>query len=538
MKVVRLTIACLFLCAWHGNNSLFAQQKCATVQYHEQQRHQHRLLENEIQFEQQLAAKILQRKKDLVNKRLQSETYRIPVVVHVIHNGEAVGTGRNVSDERILSQIEVLNKDFNRLNTDAANTPAEFLPVAGSIDIEFVLAKQDPDGYCTDGINRVHGNRASWPLSMDNQFKALSYWPAEDYLNIWVIDISGSYLGYAQFPVSSGLPGLEDEDHNRLTDGVIIDYTAFGVGSSSPYYNLGRTTTHEVGHFFGLRHIWGDDDACHATDYVDDTPPQTEETYNCPAYPKADACSLSSMFQNYMDYSDDVCLNLFTQGQIERVVAVLENSPRRNSLLTSHGLEEPSSDGGSYDLALDIDTFPEVINCANNRTGREPLIFTITNNSGTWPDVIPFNLTVNQHTIVNYTITGPFSGNAISFDLGEVPNLTAGDNTLTLQVTGCDPDKSNNTQYLTIKLLESDCEPFVIYTNATGQSVITFDMEQNRPVTIDIINTLGQPVGNTYLAEVRNETLPLPLNGRPAGAYIVRVRIGTVYYSRKVYLQP
>jgi hypothetical protein len=190
--------------------------------------------------------------------------YTIPVVVHVIHNGEAIGSGTNISNNQILSQINAMNKDFQRLNVDAANTPAEFLSVAGSFDLEFVLAKQDPFGAPTNGINRVQGTKTVWTINDNATFKALSYWPAEDYLNIWVINIP-SYLGFAQFPVSS-LPGLEDSPNDRLTDGVVIDYTAFGSNfeglgtfNLDTKYNRGRTCTHEVGHFFGLKHIWGDD---------------------------------------------------------------------------------------------------------------------------------------------------------------------------------------------------------------------------------------------------------------------------------------
>lgn len=536
MMLHRICVAGFILMAWFAARPVTAQQKCATVEYLQQKQQQNILHESELQFEKQLAAKTLQRKKDLTNKRTQSGPYRIPVVVHVIHWGEPVGTGRNISDEQILSQIDVLNKDFNRLNTDAVNTPAEFLPVAGSIEIEFVLARQDPNGYCTNGINRVYGSRASWQLVREAEFKALSYWPAEDYLNIWVIAFQ-SYLGYAQFPVSSGLPGL-DEEGNRLTDGIVVDYRAFGVGSSSPYYNLGRTATHEVGHFLGLRHIWGDDDACAATDYVSDTPPQKEETYDCPAYPLNDDCSSSVMFQNFMDYSDDVCLNLFTNGQIDRIVTVLENSPRRNSLLTSHGLEEPSSTGGSYDLALTVYDFPDVITCSNDRNERQPLMLSIANLSGIeWPETLILNLTVNQQPSVLYTVTGPFEGNSIALDFGEIPNLVVGDNTLKFEVAGCDPDPSNNAQTIDLKLLDSDCEPFVIYTNHAGQSVITFDMENVTPVEITLVNLIGQHIGRLSVPEARTQTLALPRNNHPSGPYIVRIRVGSKYYSRKTYVQ-
>lgn len=535
--LARLTIICcgLFCCV----PSLWAQQKCATVEYFQQKQKQNLIHESELQFEKQLASKITQRKKDLVNKRLQVAPYKIPVVVHIIHNGEPVGMGRNISDAQVISQIAVLNKDFNRLNTDAANTPTEFLSVAGSIDIEFVLARQDPNGYCTTGINRIHGNRPAWSLSQESQFKALSYWPAENYLNIWVISFS-AYLGYAQFPVSSGLPGLEDEDNNRLTDGIVVDYRTFGVGSSNPSYNMGRTATHEIGHFLGLRHIWGDEDACSASDYVADTPPQKEETYDCPNYPYAAEggdCSESIMFMNFMDYSDDVCLNMFTHGQIDRMIAVLENSPRRKSLVTSPGLEEPSSTSDAYDLALTIQDFPEVITCSDDRDNRQPFIASIANLTGPdWPEILTLHLYVNQRPRITYTVTGPFESNIIVLDLGDIPNLHVGDNTVKLEVTGCDPDHSNNTQTIELKLLDGDCEPFVLYTDATNQTVITFDLEKVTVAEITVIHLTGQQIAQLTIPEARTQTLAIPRNNYPPGPYIVRIRLGSKYYSRKTFI--
>lgn len=318
-----------------------AQDRCGTVEY---MKNLQGLTfdENRKQFEQWMERRL--RTKQPRDVQRQQAIFQVPIVVHVIHAGEPVGVGRNISDAQILSQISVLNKDYQRLNTDATSTPPEFQGVAGSLDIEFVLAKQDPEGFATNGIVRVQGTKQSWSINDNYQLKALSYWPAEDYLNVWVCDLTG-ILGYSQFPVS-GLAGLENSSGNRLTDGIVIAYRAFGSRDEGEFdlltkYNKGRTTTHEVGHFFGLRHIWGDDEGqCDGTDYVEDTPNQSGNSNGCPSHPQV-TCGVTSMYQNFLDYTDDTCMNLFTAGQADRMTAVLENSPRRASLLTSHGLSDP-----------------------------------------------------------------------------------------------------------------------------------------------------------------------------------------------------
>jgi gliding motility-associated-like protein len=316
-----------------------SQQRCGTTEYNRQLKQNRLMEESDEQFERWLSEKIKHRKGLDKEKRTQANPYKIQVVVHIIHNGESIGVGTNISDIQVFSQIRVLNDDFRRLNSDAVNTPAEFQTITGVSDIEFVLAQTNPDGGPTKGINRVKGFKSDYTIEDNEELKAQSYWPAENYLNIWVCNLTDRY-GFTQFPVST-LPGLESSSKNRLTDGLVISFEAFGSSDDGnfllqPPYNKGRTTTHEMGHFFGLRHTWGDKEDCNGTDYVDDTPGQANPTIGCPPHPQKE-CPIdnpkSKMFQNYLDYTDDVCMNLFTAGQVDRMISVLENSPRRASLV-------------------------------------------------------------------------------------------------------------------------------------------------------------------------------------------------------------
>lgn len=328
-----------------------AQEKCATVPYNQHLQEKHIGIDRQEIFEKWIAEKKQEKARQPKLFGIQEEpVYVIPVVIHVVYydDGEGNLIG-NITDEQIISQINVLNEDYRRLNYDTVYTPGIFKPVAADTRIEFRLAQRDPNGAPTTGIERLSGPKSSWnpnSLSDDILLKSLSLWPPEDYMNIWVTDLSSDFLGYAQYPLTD-LPGSLPP-FDRETDGVVIDYRVFGSIDKGSFpdirlnYDLGRTTTHEVGHFLGLRHIWGDSDNCGATDYCEDTPDQ-ETSYSSCTNILGFSCGSEDMYQNYMDYTYDACMNLFTQDQKERMRIVMDNSPRRASLLTSSGLFPPDS---------------------------------------------------------------------------------------------------------------------------------------------------------------------------------------------------
>jgi hypothetical protein len=257
-------------------------------------------------------------------RSIEQSTIIIPVVVHIVYNTNNSST-QNISDAQIYSQIQVLNEDYQRLNEDRVNTPAAFAGVAGDVNLEFKLAKIDPNGNVTTGITRTSTTKTGFSYITDDvKFTSKGghdAWNAQRYLNIWVCNFSDSGLmGYAQFP--------SDLSTRPNTDGVVISYKFMGrEGALISPYDKGRTTTHEIGHWLNLRHIWGDANNCSATDFVDDTPNQYTNTSDCPSFPQVDNCSPSYpgiMFMNYMDYSSDDCMNLFTVGQVMRMRALFD----------------------------------------------------------------------------------------------------------------------------------------------------------------------------------------------------------------------
>ena len=297
-------------------------RNCGTMLYLEQQ------TQNNPNLKQAHIANEIKIQNWILSKRNNSlnSVITIPTVVHIVYNNN----NENITDLQIQSQIDILNEDFRRLNADTTNTPLAFQSLAADCGIEFCLANTDPNGNTTTGITRTSTSQSSFSTNDDVKYTSsggIDSWNTSEYLNIWVCDLSGSLLGYAQFPGGSA-----------SSDGVVCDYQYFGnIGTATSPYDLGRTTTHEVGHWLNLRHIWGDSNC--GNDFCNDTPEHSSSNYGCPNYPSTSNCngngSYGDMFMNYMDYTNDGCMNMFTLDQKTRMIAAINTS--RSGLLTSNG---------------------------------------------------------------------------------------------------------------------------------------------------------------------------------------------------------
>jgi hypothetical protein len=315
--------------------SLLAQRRCGTMNYLQQQ------LDADPQ---------MQRAMHRIDRSAQhrvkavSGVITIPVVVHVVYHTPV----ENLSEAQIHSQLRVLNQDFRRRNRDAAQTHARWHAVASDTEIQFELAKRDPNGNPTTGITRTYTSKSVF-YAGDNAVKygaqgGVEAWDTRHYLNIWVCHLGMGVLGYAQFP---GGP--------RETDGVVISYNHFGtMGTVSAPFDLGRTTTHEVGHWLNLRHIWGDG-GCETDDHVADTPPADRPHHGCVSF--AESCGSPNMVQNFMDYTDDACMNLFTRGQAQRMRTLFVAGGFRHELLTSPALEAPTPPIAYLEAPGDVEVY-------------------------------------------------------------------------------------------------------------------------------------------------------------------------------------
>jgi hypothetical protein len=314
----------LLLLSIHIGLTAFGQDRCATSDYSDVQKNANPLEAKKISE----AENFIQKSSSSQYRTVGPAILKIPVVVHVLYKNAA----QNISDAQIKSQIDALNRDFRRGNNDTSNTPQRFQSIAADMQIEFFLATADPKGRATNGIVRKYSNISNWIANDKIKFSAQGgddAWDSKSYLNIWIGNLVAG-AGYSSMPGS---------DANK--DGIVINTGAFGTINVSGNYNLGRTATHEVGHWLGLKHIWGD--AQCGDDLVGDTPQQGRFTQGCPTSFQS-SCSngeLGDMYMNFMDYTADACMNLFTEGQKRRMHSVFAEGGPRAALLHSKGLKEP-----------------------------------------------------------------------------------------------------------------------------------------------------------------------------------------------------
>ena len=294
------------------------------------------------------------------NSNRSEEIYRIPVVFHVIYNS----ADQNLPDEKIQEQLDILNRDYGRLNDDTVNTRSEFLPVAASTGIEFYLAQWDPQGNATTGITHTQTDQATFfNIQFDlNTMKSsttggVDAWDVNHYMNIWVCNLAIPFLNT---PIILGFATPPDGAPNWPTgsaaeqpqyDGVVLHYEVVGENPNATgtfeTINKGRTATHEVGHYLGLRHIWGDgqgQDGCSVDDGIEDTPNCAEAQQQTCDY-TANSCvdspiDFPDQIENYMDYSDENCMNMFTKQQADAMRFVVENFRQDLLLSTAQSFDE------------------------------------------------------------------------------------------------------------------------------------------------------------------------------------------------------
>ena len=396
-----------------------AQRNCGTMDYLEQQKLNDPSIERNLQKQEQQIQQWTREHGD--NFRTAGGVITVPVVVHVVYRTST----QNISDAQILSQIDVLNEDFRAMNADFSSVPTAFQSAAADAQIEFCMAVRDPQGNPTNGITRTSTTVNSFSTNNNVKYASsggVDAWPRDSYLNLWVCNLGGGLLGYSQFP-GTGL---------AATDGVVCGYNFFGrVGTLSAPYNKGRTLTHEVGHWFNLRHIWGDDGgSCNGSDQVSDTPNQAGENYSCPSFPRTDACQTSSpgvMFMNFMDYVDDACMYMFTAGQGTRMAAILNGT--RSSLQNSMGcvpLQLANDDAGVSAIASPSGTL-----CTDQITPS----FTLKNYGTNTLTSVTINWEIDGGTVSTQAWTGSLASQATATVNLPTQTVASGAHTITIFTT-------------------------------------------------------------------------------------------------------
>jgi hypothetical protein len=395
----------------------------------------------------------------------------IPTIVHIIHDGGV----SNISQAQVNSQYDVLNEDFRRNNPDTTSSVAlAYQSVAIDSKIEFCKALIDPLGNTLSepGIDRVLYSTISGlsappytaqGTDLENIIKPNTSWDPTKYFNIWVVEMSGGILGYAQFPSSSGLSGMPGSGGAANTDGIVVGFNFFGrVGALSPPYNLGRTVTHEVGHWLGLRHIWGDANC--GNDFCNDTPTQQTSNGGCPGFPQVTCGNTPNgdQYNNYMDYTNDACMNMFSVDQNARFQTVMANSPRRVELITSNVCNPNAPPICSFTSDFTTVIEGNIVTYTSTAAGA-------TSWNWSFPGGVPSSSTAQNPTVTYPSgIGSPFDVTLIATNAFGNCNLTNSGYITVVPSTGCDTLNFPPVGTLAIYTISSD---WAFGWNATDQHI-------------------------------------------------------------------
>lgn len=484
-----------------------SQRSCSTMDLLEIQLQENPALESRMQEIQEFTQRYIQTH----NPDGQRAAIDIPVVVHVVYRTSS----ENVSLAQIQSQLAVLNADFG--------TKGLSWPEAANVDIGFCLATVDPSGAPTDGIIRVNTRKRSFSYTNDGVKFAGSggsdAWPASDYLNMWVCNLGSGLLGYAQFPGG-----------NAATDGVVIDYAYFGtIGTATAPFDLGRTATHEVGHWLGLRHIWGDG-GCSVDDNIADTRLSDGPNYGCPTGHVS--CGSLDMIENYMDYTDDACMDMFTEGQKAAMLSYFSPGGERESLLSSNGCGTGTaptcSDGLQNGNETGVDCGgPDCAPCATGgcdapvvsaSAGKKKITLSWGAANGALsytaylgPVGGPYTSKTVTSTSVNY---GGLSSNT-TYEYYVESNCSSG-------TAASNPATTSTTRVL------PGTAPITVYpVPANNFLVIEFGDIANDQVDIILMDVVGKKVFSDRNVEVAEGYIEINLSTLESGVYFVKVRDGS-----------
>lgn len=476
-------------------------------------------------------AKVEEYKARAVLSKGAAANITIPVIVHVIHGGQNPGTYPNISQAQVNSQLPTLNADFAGTGFNVGTVPAVFAPLVANTGIGFCFAKLDPNGNCLaePGIDRVdyrtisgatnpsqaQSNTAIMGL-MDNVIKPATIWDPSRYLNIWVSDVGAAaqILGYATMPAGANLVGIGSTG-NSVNDGVWVWGKAFGsTGSAQAPYNRGRTTTHEVGHWLGLRHTWGD--ATCGTDYCNDTPPSEQDNFGCSTHPhKLGVCSgntTGEMFMNFMDYSNDACLYMFTPDQNSRMQTAMTTGAYRTQLNSSSAIvcNEPAASAPSASFVLSNYTHcvDSTIFVTNGSTGGPcPTYQWVVKPAGS--EVYTKTTTnLSAHPSIKFTAPGTYT-------LELTASNSGGISTIIEEITIYDC-----FNFTGLKKEASAGSYFALWPNPAGNEVYLRPRAAFEQVDVKIYNALGQQVftGNYQGA---SPELRIPVDKLEPGIYTV-----------------